>query len=87
MILKGYFSKKGNWLSKNQMRLFCLYSNGEIKYFDNNKLQGSIWVRNDTEVVMNKKNEIVMSNIDSTNNKKEHTLVELQGKELKQINE
>jgi len=41
MILKGYFLKK-NWMGRSQMRLFCLYSNGEIKYFDNKDQKGSI---------------------------------------------
>ena len=68
MVLKGYFLKK-NWMGRSQMRLFCLYSNGEIKYFDNKNQKGAIWVRNDTEVVMNKKNEIVLSNIESSSNK------------------
>ena len=66
--MKGYFLKK-NWYGKNQMRLFCLYSSGEIKYFDNKNQKGTIWVRNDTEVAMNKKNEIVLSNIESSSNK------------------
>jgi len=35
VILKGYLLKK-NWFGSNQLRLFCMHENGEIKYFDKN---------------------------------------------------
>ena len=42
-------------------------------------------MRSESEVAMQKKNEIVLSNIDSSSKKNEYTLVELDAKEIKKI--
>ena len=86
IILKGYLLKK-NWFGSNQLRLFCMHENGEIKYFDKTVQKGSIWLDTDTQVDTGKNNELLLKNVHSTKhkNKDAYTLLQPQVKELKKI--
>ena len=85
IILKGYLLKK-NWFGSNQLRLFCMHENGEIKYYHKDALKGSILLDTVTQVENIKGSELVLKNIHSTRdkNKESCTLLQPQVKELKQ---